>query len=180
MDPTAFDFLTQAIARRETRRWLVRLVATLPLVGVLAVEAAEERAAERPIDRVQDRTLQRSRKQGNKNNRKKQRKNKKSKKHRQREDSRGGPFGTSCVRSVDCASGICACLTQDCSGRGLCADAPGPECGAGKAQVNTADGGGFVCAGDGSGSCGCGRVCANPMQPCALNPFGRCVVLVPH
>ena len=37
MDPSAFDTLVKAHAQSGTRRWLVRLVATLSLGGVLAV-----------------------------------------------------------------------------------------------------------------------------------------------
>ena len=33
MDPTAFDSVARSIAQTGTRRWLVRLVAMLPLGG---------------------------------------------------------------------------------------------------------------------------------------------------
>ena len=49
MDPSAFDTVARAIAQTGTRRWLVRLVATLPLGGVLTTIGADEAAAERPI-----------------------------------------------------------------------------------------------------------------------------------
>ena len=71
MDPTTFDALVKSRARTGTRRWLVRLVAMLPLAGALAVVGEDAAAAERPLDRVQRRTRQRNRKQRtNKNNNK--------------------------------------------------------------------------------------------------------------
>ena len=68
MDGSHFDTLARAIAQRGTRRWLVRLVATLPLGGGLTTLSADEAAAERPIDRIQRRTPQRNRKQRNTQN----------------------------------------------------------------------------------------------------------------
>jgi hypothetical protein len=56
MAPPAFEALTRAFQTGGSRRRLLRrLVASLPLVGVVA-GGAEESAAERPIDRVQGRT----------------------------------------------------------------------------------------------------------------------------
>ena len=48
MDGSDFDTLTRAIAQRGTRRWLVRLVATLPLGGVLAIVGARTRRGPAP------------------------------------------------------------------------------------------------------------------------------------
>jgi hypothetical protein len=45
MDGSHVDTLARAIAQRGTRRWLVRLVATLPLGGVLITRGADEAAA---------------------------------------------------------------------------------------------------------------------------------------
>jgi hypothetical protein len=63
MDPSAFDTLVKAHAQRGTRRWLVRLVASLSLGGVLAVGEEAGSAAERPHERLARRTQQRNRKQ---------------------------------------------------------------------------------------------------------------------
>jgi hypothetical protein len=96
MDPSAFDSVARAIAQSGTRRWLVRLVATLPL-GVLTRRGADEAAAERPIDRVQGRTPQRNRKQRNtknthtKNTKNKNRNNLQA--HKSCNDFQGIPLG---------------------------------------------------------------------------------------
>ena len=67
LDPTAGETRGPAPAQRGTRRWLVRLVASLSLGGVLAVVGAEARAAERPHERLGQRTPQRNRRQRNDN-----------------------------------------------------------------------------------------------------------------
>src|SRR5829696_5688661 len=67
MDPSALDTLARSFHVSGSRRRLLRrLVASLPLLGALAVVSDEEGAAERPIDRLQRRTQQRNRKQRNK------------------------------------------------------------------------------------------------------------------
>ena len=54
MDPDAFDTLARTIAQSGTRRWLRRrLVAGLPLLGVLAATGTQESAAKRPVARLQ-------------------------------------------------------------------------------------------------------------------------------
>src|SRR5215213_3752665 len=70
MDPTAFDALARSFTAAGTRRRLLRrLVASLPLLGVLAVVGEEEVGAEHPLDRIQRRTQQRNRKQRNRKQR---------------------------------------------------------------------------------------------------------------
>jgi len=64
MDPSAFDTLVKPHAQRGTGRWLVRLVASLSLGGVLAA-GEEASAAERPHERLGRRTQQRNRQQRN-------------------------------------------------------------------------------------------------------------------
>ena len=70
MDPTAFDALARSFHAAGSRRWLLRrLVASLSLLGVLAVVGEEEVGAERPLHRIQRRTQQRNRKQRNRKQR---------------------------------------------------------------------------------------------------------------
>ena len=63
MDGSQFDTLARAFATTGTRRWLVRLVAALPLGGALTTLGQDEAAAERPHERLARRTQQRNRKQ---------------------------------------------------------------------------------------------------------------------
>jgi hypothetical protein len=51
MDPTTFDTLVRSYARRGSRRWLVRLVAALPLGGALAVTRGDVRGTRRAVPR---------------------------------------------------------------------------------------------------------------------------------
>ena len=70
MDPSAFDALTRSFQTAGSRRWLLRrLVASLPLLGALAVVGEEEVGAERPHERLARRTQQRNRKQRNRKQR---------------------------------------------------------------------------------------------------------------
>jgi hypothetical protein len=79
MDGSAFDTLSRAIAESGTRRWLLRrLVASLPLLGVLAVVDAEEAAGA-------DRRRQRGHRRKQSNNGKRRRTNTK---HRNRNRNR--------------------------------------------------------------------------------------------
>jgi hypothetical protein len=72
MDPSAFDALTRSFQTAGSRRWLLRrLVASLPLLGALAVVGEEEVGAERPHERLARRTQQRNRKQRNRRRRNK-------------------------------------------------------------------------------------------------------------
>ena len=68
MDPSAFDTLVRSFATSGTRRWLVRLMAALPLGGALSTLGQDEAAAERPHERLARRTQQRNRKQRNNQN----------------------------------------------------------------------------------------------------------------
>jgi hypothetical protein len=63
MDGSQFDTLARAFATTGTRRWLVRLVAALPLGGALSTLGQDEAVAERPHERLARRTPQRNRKQ---------------------------------------------------------------------------------------------------------------------
>ncbi len=63
MGPSAWDARVTASAPAQTRRWLLALLAALPLGGVLTSFGAEEATAERPHERLGRRTEQRHRKQ---------------------------------------------------------------------------------------------------------------------
>ncbi len=68
MDPSAFDALVKASAPAQTRRWLLALLAALPLGGVLARFSAAEAPAERPHERLGRRTEQRNERRSNTTN----------------------------------------------------------------------------------------------------------------
>jgi hypothetical protein len=118
MDGSDFDTLTRAIAQRGTRRWLVRLVATLPL-GVLTTIGADEAAAERPIDRIQRRTQQRNRKRRNtrKNN------NKNNNQNNNNGGGGSGHLGAPTLGTCDCPSDL-ICMPNGSCGR-TCVDGTG-------------------------------------------------------
>ena len=170
MDPSGFDTLTRAIAQTGTRRWLLRLVATLPLAGALTTISEEEAAAERPIDRVQGRTPQRNRQQRNKKNNNNQ--NNKNKKNNngggggsRRTSSACVATGNICSQDSDCCSGncfnfVCAERVTQCSQGGTSTQCVPPAKGCA---------GGSCCY----GSAGCGTSCCiTPANQC--NPQGAC------
>jgi hypothetical protein len=145
MDPSAFDTLTKAHAQQGTRRWLVRLLASLPLIGALAVVSDDAGAAERPVDRVQGRTPQRNRKQRNKNNN-----------NQNNNQNNNNSKGSSNQQSKKCRS------SADCGGRPCCSrtccQGPANQCNpAGKCCAPNCNG--KECGPDGcgnGGTCGCG------------------------
>jgi hypothetical protein len=123
MDGSQFDTLARAIAQSGSRRRLLaRLIASLPVVGVLAVVGAGESAAERPIDRVQGRTPQRNRKQRNTRNNNNQNNKKNNRNNRNTNDGGGARLGAgdACLTPADCASGACC--------QGTCCQPPATQC----------------------------------------------------
>ena len=157
MDPSAFDTVARSIAQRGTRRGLVRLVASLPLVGFLAKVGAEEAAAERPIDRLRRRTPQRNRKQRNKNNNQNNNNNKKNKNNTTTKNTPQSTQGQCTAKK--CPQGCCAgrtCAAGDsaaqCGTGGVAcqACATGQRCVNGACVCDTSSGCSGCCAG---GSC---------------------------
>jgi hypothetical protein len=119
MDGSHVDTLARAIAQRGTRRWLVRLVATLPLGGALTTRSADEAAAERPIDRLQRRTPQRNRQQRN------TRKHNNNQNNNQNNNNGGGGGGGNGGQGGTCdCPGDLTCLPNGACGR-VCADGSG-------------------------------------------------------
>ncbi len=98
LDPTAGETRGHAPAPRGTRRWLVRLVGSLSLGGVLAVVGAEASAAERPHERLGQRTPQRNRRQRNDNDNDK---NQNNKNNTNDGGSGGNTSGLGAVRDAD-------------------------------------------------------------------------------
>jgi hypothetical protein len=131
MDPSAFDTATRAIAQSGTRRWLVRLVATLPLGGVLTTIGADKAGAERPHERLGRRTQQRNRKQ-----RRRRRRNKNQHQNNGNGGRNGGGGGTNpvntgddcsfipcinvCIQDVGCGEDFCVPACRQFCSQGAC------------------------------------------------------------
>jgi hypothetical protein len=177
MDPSTFDTLARAIAQTGTRRGLVRLVASLPVVGILAVVAEQESGAERPVDRVQGRTPQRNRKQRNNkknknnNNKNNQKKNQNTNQNRTATPVGCQPDGGACTQPNECCGSNCfnlrcappvrQCGPTKCVGHTIgccndvCCSAPEDRCTA-EHQCCAPS-----CAGKQCGPDGCGGTCGS-------------------
>jgi hypothetical protein len=189
MDGSHFDTMTRVIVQSGTRRWLIRLVASLPVVGVLTATGAEESAAERPVDRVQGRTPQRNRKQRNKNKNDNDHNNKKNNNTKHKSSSNPNQNPNTCRSSADCGgppccSGTCCqppatqcnetglCCAPNCAGRscGLDGCGQGGTCGS-CSTGQVCDNGTCVCTNPScpTGACDCnGSCCPDPRQVCGL------------
>jgi hypothetical protein len=170
MDPTAFDILTRWFATDSTRRRLLRrLVATLPMAGVLVATRDDAAEAERPHQRLGRRTQQRNRNQrnNNRNNNKKNNQNKKKNKGGGLGGSQCSTTGSVCEQNSDCCTNNCfnfACANKvtQCSDGGVTTPCRPPANGCAGAQC---------CHGSVSCNEGC---CPGSANQC--NPAGNCCV----
>jgi hypothetical protein len=121
MESVRFDSLVKSLSAPGTRRWLVRLVATLPLGSVLTALGQDEAAAERPHERLQRRTPQRNRKQ---RNARKSNKNQNNNETNNNNGGSGGPTpGPGGGGGCDCPNWL-ICLPNGACGR-TCGDSTG-------------------------------------------------------
>jgi hypothetical protein len=184
MDGSHFDTLTRAIAQRGSRRWLVRLVALLPLGGALTTIGEDEAGAEHPVNRVQRHTQQRNRNQRNNNNN-----NKNNQNTAKRNLQSGGPpcnakkcpqgccAGRTCAAGTDwaqCGTGGAACQAcatgQVCTGStphcDICSGSTlGQQCGQILSNVCTC----FQRVGGSASVCGLGTICNEGMKICSTD-----------
>lgn len=107
MDDSGFDQAARALGDAGTRRHLMRLMAALPVTGVL-LAAADDTTAEKPRNRIEQRTRQRKRKQRNRRRR------------RQKNTQSGGGGGHTPSPKPE---GATPCeISSDCPGTSLCDD----------------------------------------------------------
>jgi hypothetical protein len=168
MDAFRFDHLTRAVSAAGTRRWLLGLLATLPLLGSL-LAGLDPATAERKRRRKQRHQKDRDREL---HAQKKKKKKCKSPPIARTCLNKCGPVKNKCKKTVNCPClcdpecVVCAICQAGPNGVGTCVRDP-------KQQGDACGTPGQICQNDGSCNCDA-QSCSNPTPLCVIDSCVAC------